>query len=142
MKKSKIFKKYSFKFYFFFLVSILYCNCSSSDNENGITTLTVKNNLTSTSSSTSQLITNIELVGYKFSNIKIEPGDSQTFSLDKGMPEGFKNVRIQIDISCQSGPSGTLGKSYTFSNGKNTIIKIVNCPQVNTGDCGNIVCIE
>jgi len=42
------------------------------------------------------IITSVRLVGYEFANLNIAIDDSQTFTLDKGMPGGYDDININV----------------------------------------------
>ena len=126
--------------YLFFVIFLGFLNCSSSD-EGNTKTLTIHNN-TSCDSGASQNISSVLLANYQFSNLSIAPGSSETFVLDQGLPNGTKSVRVELNISCGPHLSGSLSKSIDFSEETKANVQVVNCPQVNTGCCGNIICVE
>jgi len=69
-------------------------------------------------------IISVELVGYNFYPLSIKIGQSQTFSLDKGMPAGYKNVfvRVTCDYSIWENIYGE--NTFNFNNGATTTITL------------------
>lgn len=63
----------------------------------------------------------IELVNYKFEPLYILQGESQTFSLDKGMPAGNKDIYICIYIDSYN---NGLQIKKNFTDGKTTTVRI------------------
>ena len=68
----------------------------------------------------------VSLAGYDFENLMIPIGDTQTFVLDKGMPEGYEEIEVEISF-------GTIGmdfsavKAINFEKGKTRTIILKGC---------------
>ena len=76
-------------------------------------------------------ITSISLVGYEFKTLSISSGQSQTFTLDKGMSAGNDNIYISVTYNFGGySPSRTISNKFNFKNGAITSIKL---HQPNTG---------
>ena len=71
-------------------------------------------------------ITSISLTGYQFDQFFIPSGESATFILDQGMPEGYQGIEVVVRF-------GTIGvdRSETitidFQNGKTSAITLKGC---------------
>jgi hypothetical protein len=68
----------------------------------------------------------VDLPGYDFEALTIPIGDSQTFILDEGMPEGYEEIDVIIRF-------GTIGFDHSqsvavnFENGKTSKITLKGC---------------
>ena len=117
---------------FLICLTILLFTCSS--DEQKPPSLTIINN-----SNTDKVITNVSLVGYEFSNLNIEFGNSQTFILDKGMSAGYTNINVDINFMC-GGRIWTASESVNFNNGNVTTMNFLHC--FNTAGYCRGVCFE
>lgn len=73
-------------------------------------------------------IIGVSLVGYKFNNLDIKPkGDSQTFTLDKGMPGGYENINVTVSYIRYSGIIGYASIKVDFNKGETTTIHLTGC---------------
>ena len=74
----------------------------------------------------SRSITSVRLVGYEFNNLSIAIGDSQTFTLDKGMPGGYSDINITVSHK-YSAWSGSVSTKVNFNDGETTTITLKGC---------------
>ena len=74
----------------------------------------------------SRSITSVSLVGYEFTNLSIAIGDSQTFTLDKGMPGGYIDINITVSHK-YSAWSGSVSTKVNFNDGETTTITLKGC---------------
>ena len=73
-------------------------------------------------------IERVSLVGYEFDNLNISPnGDSQTFTLNAGMPGGFEDINIEVVYIRYSGVFGTASIEVDFEIGQTTTITLTGC---------------
>ena len=71
-------------------------------------------------------------MGYDFQNIIINPGESKTFVLDKGMSGGNTNVNVYIVWRClRNSIASNINISTNFTDGQTTTITAVNCDPSN-----------
>ena len=86
--------------------------CSSSNEPCAIETLTIQN-----SHNENYNIVRVSLVGYNFTNIEIQEGDSQTFQLIDGLIGGTDNIQVTISYSPLSGrPAYRKDETVNFSD--------------------------
>lgn len=74
----------------------------------------------------SRSITSVSLVGYEFTNLSIAIGNSQTFTLDKGMPGGYSDINIIVSHK-YSAWSGSVSTKVNFVDGDTTTITFKGC---------------
>src|SRR5690625_5034309 len=72
-------------------------------------------------------ISSVHLVGYKFDNIHIPSGKSQTFILDKGMRGGHDNINVIVNYRTSRTPTNNQRTSVNFKNGEITTIALKGC---------------
>jgi hypothetical protein len=72
-------------------------------------------------------ISSVSLVGYDFNYLNIASGNSQTFTLENGMPGGYKSINVTISIRVFMTPIGSLSKTVNFNDGDTTIITLKGC---------------
>jgi len=94
------------------------CDCDSDSVEQYPSLKVVNQNSDNTS------ITSVSLVGYEFNNLLITIGNSQTFSLDKGMSGGYSNINIKVTYGT---PSGSINTNANFTKGAITTITLKGC---------------
>lgn len=72
-------------------------------------------------------ITSVRLIGYEFTNLNIPVGDSQTFTLDKGMSGGYEDINVIVVYNI--GYIHTQSKSIkvNFTKGEATTITLKGC---------------
>ncbi|WP_157515054.1 hypothetical protein [Gaetbulibacter saemankumensis] len=78
-------------------------------------------------------------MGYEFSNLNIEFGSSQTFSLNKGMSGGYSNINVDINFTCGT-RSWSASNTVNFKQGDVTTINFLHCDST-LGYCRG-VCFE
>lgn len=115
----------------FFIISLTFTACNKScdcddENNNEINeehpTLKVKNQ-----NNDKRVITSIQLIGYEFTNLKIEVGDSQDFLLDKGMSGGYSDINIEVSYKYGGYPTASVSKKVDFKSGDITTITLKGC---------------
>lgn len=72
-------------------------------------------------------ITYVKLVGYEFTNLNIEPGSSQSFSLDKGMPSGYEDIYVTVGYKRYANVGGHRSITVDFHKENTTVIKLKGC---------------
>ena len=72
-----------------------------------------------------RIITAVRFVGYDFNNLKIEIGDSQTFTLDQGMPGGYENINVVVYFAGE--PRGSVNTLVNFKNDVTESITLKGC---------------
>jgi len=104
-------------------------SCSGGDDEENYPSLLVlnKNDIIT--------ITEINLVGYKFSSLNIGLGESKTFQLSSGLNGGMNDVNVSFSYSC--GGRGWSGNtSLDFNKGKTTGLTLVDSGDGGCRDVG------
>ena len=94
--------------------------CSGSEDE-FTTTMTIVNDRVDES------ITRVSLVGYDFSSINIQFGQSKKFVLEDGINGGYDDVNVNFETLCYGTRYG-ISKSFIFWEGNNTTITLIDCP--------------
>ena len=74
--------------------------------------------------SDSTVITAVTLVGYEFRNIRIYPGSSQTFQLDRGMPGGYTNINVTVQVGPGNLIANRRSNTFNFVAGEMTTIRL------------------
>ena len=77
--------------------------------------------------SSKRIITSVSLVGYVFTNLSIEVGDSQTFTLEEGMPGGYSDIHISVSYKYGGYPTASRSINVDFSDGETTTITLKGC---------------
>jgi len=72
---------------------------------------------------TSGKITSVSLVGYDFNSLSISTGQSQTFSLDNGMPGGYENINVSVTCSFTY-YNRWINNTFNFNKGGTTTITL------------------
>ncbi len=72
------------------------------------------------------VITSVKLVDYTFENLSINVGESQTFTLDKGMPGGYDNINVNVSHK-YGGVTRFQNIKVNFHNGDTTTIILKGC---------------
>lgn len=72
-------------------------------------------------------ITYVKFVGYEFTNLNIEPGSSQIFILDKGMPSGYEDIYVTVGYKRYANVGGHKSITVDFFKGKTTTITLKGC---------------
>lgn len=117
------------KFLIFLTMLLFACN---SDDEQKPPSLIIVNN-----SNTDKIITRVMLVGYEFSNLNIEFGSSQTFSLEEGMSGGYTNINVDISFYCGARSWGA-SESVDFNDEDETTINFLHCYDSSVGYCRSV----
>ena len=73
------------------------------------------------------IITSVRLVGYEFANLNIAIDDSQTFTLDKGMPGGYDDININVGFKYGGYPTRYSSAEVNFNDGETTTITLKGC---------------
>jgi len=71
-------------------------------------------------------ITAVRLVNYEFNNLEIDEGDTQTFTLDDGMPGGYDNINVIVNYRRANRPF-SLNIDKDFVDGDTTIVRMKGC---------------
>lgn len=106
------------------IVMIVGCKKESKDNQgqlDGPPSLLIKNESTD-----HWPIKAVEMVGYTFNLLEIDKGESQTFTLDNGMPGGYSDINLIV----RYGPTGAIwyaSKKVDFSDGQVTTVSMKGC---------------
>ncbi len=74
-----------------------------------------------------RIITSVRLVGYEFTNLSIDVGDSQTFTLVEGMPGGYSDIHISVSYKYGGYPTASRSINVDFSAGETTTITLKGC---------------
>jgi hypothetical protein len=70
----------------------------------------------------------VNLVAYDFNSLNISSGNSQTFTLESGMPGGYDNINVTISLRNSANiPIGSLSKAVNFKKGEITTITLKGC---------------
>ena len=84
-------------------------------------------------------VTQISFVGYEFSDLNIQYGESQTYNLSDGLSVGSSNININISYIC--GPNGwTSTFNVDLIEGSTTSFDFVMC--TSTAAYCRSVCLE
>ena len=67
------------------------------------------------------------IVGYEFNTLNITSGNSQTFTLENGMPGGYENINITVSLRTSAVQYGSLSKTVNFKKGETTTITLKGC---------------
>lgn len=129
LRKSKINKKFNIQFWTFFTMLALLISFTSCDKDDDdfveenteITYPTLK--IVNQHGDKFHKIISVSLVGYEFKSLAINWGESQNFSLDKGMSAGYKDINIIITYG-GSVARYSISDKVNFTNGKTTIITL------------------
>ena len=106
-------------------------SCSGGDDEENNPSLTITNQ------NDIITITEINLVGYKFSSLNIGLGESKTFQLSSGLNGGMNDVNVSFSYSC--GGRGWSGNtSLDFNKGKTTGLTLVDTFDRGDGGCRDV----
>ena len=84
-------------------------------------------------------ITKISMVGYEFSPLNIQFGESQTFNLSDGLSVGSSNININITAFCGD-RNWTSSFAIDLIEGSTSTFNFIDCPTSN-GYCRS-VCLE
>jgi len=84
-------------------------------------------------------ITQISFVGYEFSDLNIQYGESQTYNLSDGLSVGSSNININISYICGSN-GWTSSFNVDLTEGSTTSFNFLICPST-AGYCRS-VCLE
>ena len=128
-RKSKIKKKFNIQFWTFFTMLVLLISFTSCDKDNDdivegdteITYPTLK--IVNQHGAKFHNITSVSLVGYEFNSLAIKWSQSQSFTLDKGMSAGYKDINIQINYG-EGVQRSRINGIANFTNGKTTVITL------------------
>lgn len=74
-------------------------------------------------------ISSVKMVNYQFSNLNITSGNSQTFSLENGMPAGLSDINVIVTYrrTAAGTPSNSLNKDVNFENGNTKTLTLSGC---------------
>jgi hypothetical protein len=74
----------------------------------------------------SRIISSVSLVGYDFTNLSIAIGESQTFTLDKGMSGGYSDINIIVHYK-YSATSESVSTKVNYKDGETTTVTLKGC---------------
>ena len=111
----------------FFGILLIFTNCSKDDDNieddvESYPTLKIVNTVTD-----NRYITSVKMVNYEFNNLNITSGNSQSFTLDNGMPGGLENINITVSYRTSTTPSNSKSKAVNFEKGKTTALTLKGC---------------
>jgi len=80
-------------------------------------------------------ITAVRLVNYEFNSLEIDVGDSQTFTLDDGMPGGYSDINIIVSYR-RAGNQYSMNIEKDFTDGETTTVRMKGC--ISAEGCGGL----
>lgn len=98
------------------------CKCNESNNNEQYPSLKIVNTV-----SDGRFISSVNIVGYEFNNLNITSGNSQTFTLENGMPGGYENINVTVSFQTSTIPAGSLSKTVNFKKEETTTITLKGC---------------
>ena len=73
-------------------------------------------------------IISVTLVGYDFTSLSVNKGDSQIFNLDRGMPAGYENINVEVSFPrIATGRIRFRSIVVNFNDGDTTTITMKGC---------------